>query len=627
MIVYTNNKKSFLQDIKDGVIADRLDSLFYSLQIEEESLAEYNSWKASLPVMAHIISDHRIDDEVQVALEYQIPLTSKRIDFMIAGSNGTQDNIVIVELKQWESCQAISRDNVVSVFTGGEVRVVDHPSHQAYLYAKFIQNFNTSISKNDIGLIPCAYLHNFKEKNRNSICHQKYKGAIDDAPVFLKEDSEKFSSYIAQYISKPSNKDLFKIIDKGKLKPSKTLQETVGKILNGNDEFDMIDEQQVAYATVLKLVQNSLENESKHVIIVQGGPGTGKSVIAINLLAKLVNKGYSCAYVTKTGAPRYTFSQGLIQGRHKIGYLKGLFKSSGTFYNVPLNTYTCLLADEAHRLNKKSVKRSGSGKYYNVGENQIKEIINASKISVFFLDEDQIVTMKDIGTIKEIKEQAGELGAIVHCNNSLKLTSQFRCNGSDGYIAFLNDVLQIQRTANRSSFNINYDIRVFDDAVTMRETLRKYNSNNKARMIAGYCYPWISDKDKSKMDIILRGGFEAQWNFNTNSFATDKNSFEQVGCIHSTQGLEFDYVGVIVGLDMKYNGGKVITDYKQRYLERDKTIANVHTLEDIQLADKIIRNTYKTLLSRGQKGCFIYCEDTELRNYIKKRLEFVKQGR
>ena len=618
MIVYSGSKYAFQRDAINGVIASRLDGLFSTLGIGRESYAEFNSWKASLPRMALIVSDRRIDDNVQVALEYQIPLTSKRVDFMVAGSDGSHDNVVIVELKQWESCQATSRENVVKAFTGGALRDVAHPSQQAYSYAKLIEHFNESVRENQIGLIPCAFLHNYKEATRGELCHPKYQEAIADAPIFLEQDGAALSDFIAKFVSKPSNKQLFEIIEHGKLKPSKSLQDTVGSVLNGNEEFDMIDEQQVAYATVLKLVERSIVDDTKHVIIVEGGPGTGKSVIAINLLAKIINNGYSCVYVTKNGAPRYTFSQSLTKGRHKVSFLKGLFKGSGCFYDVPKDTFSCIIADEAHRLNLKS------GMYGNLGENQVKEIINAAKISVFFVDEDQIVTMKDIGTVKEIKKQAEALGAIVHHGNSLKLTSQFRCNGSDGYIAFLDDMLQIRHTANDRYFDGDYDIRVFDDPCEMREELRKRNGNNKARMIAGYCYPWVSDKDKSKVDIVLSNGFKAQWNFDTNQFATDENSFDQVGCIHSTQGLEFDYVGIIIGLDLQYHNGRVVTDYKQRYLKRDKSISGVATAEDEKIADRIIRNTYKTLLSRGQKGCYVFCEDPELRTYIKQRLEMVR---
>ena len=611
MIVYSGTKSSFRKDTINGVIADRIDSLFTKFGIARESLAEFNSWKNSLPQMSNIISDTRIDDDVQVALEYQIPLTSKRVDFMVGGNDGSKDNIVIIELKQWTECTALSRENLVRAFTGGSLRDVVHPSQQAYSYAKFIEHFNESVRENEIGLIPCAYLHNYKEEKRGQICNPLYTEAIKDAPVFLQQDGTKLQDFIAKYVNQKSSKKLFEIVENGKLKPSVSLQSVVGKVLNGNEDFIMIDEQQVAYATVLKLVENSIKDDSKHTIIVQGGPGTGKSVIAINFLAKIINNKYSCVYVTKNSAPRFVFSESLIKGKHTLGFLKNLFKGSGSFVDVPKDTYDCILADEAHRLMLKS------GIYGNLGENQIKEIINAAKISVFFIDEDQVVTTKDIGSIAEIKRQAEALGSVVHCDENLVLVSQFRCNGSDGYIAFLDNILQIRKTANTPLFDIDYDIRIFDDPCEMREALRLKNTNNKARMIAGYCYPWNSQHDKTKIDIALPGGFEAQWNFDTNSFATGANSFDQVGCIHSTQGLEFDYAGVIIGLDMKYRDGKVITDYRER-ARSDKSIIGVKTDADRKQADRIIRNTYKTLLSRGQKGCYVYCQDKALAEYFKK---------
>ncbi|MBQ3829572.1 MAG: DUF2075 domain-containing protein [Spirochaetales bacterium] len=613
MIVYSGSKKQFSRDAINGVIAGKVDSLLVKYGIPRASQSQFNAFSNSLPRIALVIENSKIDDDVQVAIEYQIPLTSKRVDLMIAGSDGIRDNVVIVELKQWENCSPTQRENVVKTFTGGAERDVAHPSQQAFSYAKLIENYNEDVRINKIGLIPCAYLHNFKESNRKNICNKQYNEIIKDAPVFLQEDGLKLSSYIAKYVREASNKKLFDIIENGKLLPSKSLQEEVGRVLNGNTEFEMIDEQQVAYATVLKLVEKSIDSEEKHTIIVQGGPGTGKSVIAINLLAKILNNSFSCAYVTKTSAPRYTFQNSLIKGKHSLSYLKGLFKSSGSFVDTPNNTFSCLIVDESHRLKEKS------GRYSNYGENQIKEIINAAKVSVFFIDEDQIVSCQDIGSIEEIKKQAKACGSKVYHSESLKLTSQFRCNGSDGYLAFLDDVLQIRRTANGSFFDMDYDVRVFDDALKMKEELRKLNGNNKARMIAGYCYPWKSKNDKRQTDIVLPGGFMAQWNFTTDQFASDPDSFEQVGCIHSTQGLEFEYVGIIVGLDLRYENGTVITDYTKRD-KGDATIRGLRTGRNNGFADRIIRNTYKTLLSRGQKGCFIYCQDTELGKYIKERI-------
>ncbi|MCR5457617.1 MAG: DUF2075 domain-containing protein [Clostridiales bacterium] len=611
MIVYEGNKRTFIEDVSNGVMVRKIEEMFNKLGIRKEQQAEMNSWKNSLPRMGNIISDSRIDDDVDVAVEYQIPFTSCRVDFMVAGQNEKSDNVVVIELKQWETCQATPIDNVVNAFTGGANRNVPHPSQQVYSYAKLIQNFNESIQEENIDMIPCAYLHNYEEKNRGEICNPRYNEIIKLAPVFLMEDGKQLKDFLAEYVSKPSNKKLFEIIDHGKLKPSKSLQSAVGSILNGKQEFELIDEQMVAYSTILKLVQNSIDSDEKHTVIVKGGPGTGKSVIAINLLTKILNNGYSCCYVTKNSAPRAAFSQTLIKGNYSLSYLKGLFKGSGSFTDTPNNAFDCIITDEAHRLNEKS------GLFANKGENQIKEIIKSSKISVFFVDEDQIVTTKDIGRVDEIKAWARLLGSKVHQNESLELKSQFRCNGSDGYIAFLDDVLEIRETANYNFFDLNYDIRVFDNPNEMKEELRKKNTNNKSRMIAGYCYPWNSKDDKSQYDIFLEYGFKAQWNFTTDRFAIDPDSFEQVGCIHSTQGLEFDYVGIIIGLDLRYVNGHVITDR----FKRAKTDASIKGLNgNNSLGDRIIRNTYKTLLSRGQKGCFIYCEDKALSKYLRQRL-------
>ena len=610
MIVYSGTKSSFQKDVINGIIASKIESLFKEFGIGHGSYAEFNSWKNSLPQMALILADSRIDDNVQVAIEYRIPLTSKRVDFMVGGNNGISDNVVITELKQWETCKTTSKENIVNAFTGGAEREVVHPSQQAYSYAKLIENFNETVRDEKVNLIPCVFLHNFKEENRYAICDSRYQEAINDAPLFLQEDGNKFQDFLVKFVSKASNKKLFDIVEYGKLKPSKSLQDSIGRIMDGKSEFELVDEQQVAYATILKLVENTIGNNEKHTIIVKGGPGTGKSVIAINLLAKIINNNYSCVYVSKNSAPRAAFSSTLTKGKHSVSYLRGLFKGSGSFYNVPNNTFDCILCDEAHRLNAKS------GLFSNLGENQIKEIITASKISVFFIDEEQIISTKDIGTINEIKKWAKALNSTIHYNQSLELKSQFRCNGSDGYLAFLDNLLEIRETANYD-YDLDYDIRVFDDPNEMREELRKTNIHNKSRMIAGYCYPWNSKKDKKLYDIILKNGFAAQWNFSTDQFALDENSFEQVGCIHSTQGLEFEYVGIIIGKDLRYVDGRVITDRKMR-AKTDATIKGLNG--DEELGDKIIRNTYKTLLTRGQKGCFIYCEDKSLSDYIKEKL-------
>jgi len=622
MLVYSGSKKNFDDDIRSGCIADVIKRSLYDHGIYDDNESEYTAWENSLVKMQEVLDEKQFSGDLQVAVEYEIPQTSKRVDFLIAGEDdNSKKNVVVVELKQWEEAHHTENNGIVSAFTGGMMRSVAHPSYQAYSYAKTIENFCATVQDEHISLFPCAYLHNYKTSRRSELTYPIYSEILDESPIFIKNEEEKLRRFISKYVKKGTKEDLLLSIDHGKIRPSKALQDVLVNMIKGSDEFVLIDEQKVAYEIIKEKVKDALAGHGKYTIVVEGGPGTGKSVVAIRLLTELVsNMKLNACYATKNSAPRNVYFDKLKQGKFKLNYVKNLFKSTGIFIDSEPGDFDCILVDEAHRLNEKS------GVFSNKGENQIKEIINAAKVSVFFLDEDQIVTAKDIGSMEEIKKWAARGGSRVIAGDDLHLTSQFRCNGSTGYIAFLDDLLGIRKTANAREFDMDFDIRVFDDPLEMRETLRGMNSiNNKARMVAGYCYDWITKKsnDFTVYDIELPGGFKAQWNFsNTNTWAIDNDSFNQVGCIHTSQGLEFDYVGVIIGRDLRYESGKVITDFRKRSKD-DKSLNGLKGDKSQEAAakmDRIIRNTYRTLMTRGQKGCYIYCEDEELSRYMKKRI-------
>lgn len=618
MIIYTGTLREFSNQVILGRIADSIEECFRMHNFNHNNNAEYRSWTNSLNVMNNVLCNNSgIDQDIRVAIEYQIPLTSKRVDFLISGKDeNDKSNVIIVELKQWETCEKTTKENLVTTFVGGCNRTVTHPCYQAYSYAKTIESFNESVREKEISLLPCAFCHNFKDNSEEEIRSIRYDTAIQLAPLFLKGDALLLRDFVKKYIKRPDNGEILYTIENGKIKPSIALQDALSSLMKGNKVFTMIDEQQVAYATIKELVESYMNDNQKHTVIVEGGPGTGKSVIAINLLTYFLNKGLNTHYITKNQNPRDVFVAQLVKDDFKKSYINSLFKGSGSYIGVKKNAFDCLLVDEAHRLRLKS------GLFCNLGESQIKEIINASKVSVFFIDENQVVTTQDYGSIKAIKDAAAELYSIVHCGEDLVLSSQFRCNGSDGYLAFLDNLLGIKETANIDLIGLDYDLEVFDDPNKMREKLRIKNlEKNKARMLAGYCYNWISKKDINLFDINLENGFKAQWNFsNTTTRAIDKDSFEQVGCIHTSQGLEFDYVGVIIGKDLVYDGNKVITNMDER-AKTDTSLKGTKTTKNYALADIIIRNTYRTLLSRGQKGCYVYCEDKALAEYIKRFLK------
>ena len=623
MLVYEGIKSGFINDVNLNLIVNKIYEK-YQKYFGRTSDSQLNSWKNSMQYMRGVLDDNEIPDNAGVAIEFNIPTTSKRIDFILSGRDrNKKDSVIIIELKQWENCDAVEgKDGIVSTFTGHAIREVTHPSYQAMSYANLIKDFNETVQLEDIGLHPCAFLHNYVLSEDDPICSSQYQEYIKEAPMFGANDFMKLRSFIKRYILEGDDRETLYKIENGKIRPSKRLQDSLTKMLEGNKEFNMIDEQKVIYEDAIRMAIDTLSANEKNVLVVQGGPGTGKSVLAINLLVELTNRNMTCFYVTKNAAPRAVFRDKL-KGSFKMTYINNLFQGSGQFTEAESNEIDCLIVDEAHRLNAKS------GMFQNLGENQIKEIINASNFSIFFIDEDQKVTLKDIGSVDEIKKYAKELNAGIKI---VELESQFRCNGSDGYLAWLDDVLDIRKTANFDGMDFDYDFRVVDNPNELRKLIEEKNKiNNKSRLVAGYCWDWISSgkNDSNVHDIVIpEYNFEMSWNLgNSQTWAIDPMSVNEVGCIHTCQGLEFDYVGVIIGGDIRYENGKIITDYTKR-AKTDQSLKGINKItkeqgQEVanQIAAKIIKNTYRTLMTRGMKGCYIYCIDKKLQHYFKRKVE------
>jgi DUF2075 family protein len=570
--------------------------------------------------MRNIVDDSEIDDEVRICIEYNIPLTSKRVDFIIAGADKDgKDNVLIVELKQWQKADVVADDMhyCVRTFVANSDRIVCHPSYQAYSYSCFLRNYSQSLTDDNINLIPCAYLHNYQPEYRQTLSNPIYQEWTELAPFFIKNEVGAFSDFVKRYISKKSSKgDLLYLIDHGRLRPTKALQDSLASMVKGNKEFMLLDEQAVCFDMCLKTMNQCLKDRKKRTIIIQGGPGTGKSVLAVNLLMEYINQSLNASYVTKNSAPREAFLKLLSKSdAKKLVNIKQLFRSPFGLSKCDENGYDCLIVDEAHRLVKKMY-----GDWN--GENQVKECINASLLSIFLLDEDQAVTTKDIGSIDEIRYWCEAIGSRLVIKDETKLVSQFRCNGSDSYIQFLDEVLQRHEESIAVDLSeLNFDFKVFDNPNEMRDALREKNrANNKTRMVAGYCYDWNVKHRRGDWDIMLEDNFKAKWNLeNDKVWAINPDSFEEIGCIHTAQGLEFDYVGVFIGKDLTYNPATRLIETHREAISNDDNSSGIRSAAPAK-AHQLILNTYKTLLTRGQKGCYVYCEDAELRDYIKSKL-------
>ena len=618
MIIYHASTSQFIHHALRDDIEDVMSRPYRSATGHGVGPSEMQSWKHSLLEMAKVLGDEEIPDDAGVAIEYQLPQTSKRIDFVITGEDAAaRTKVIIVELKQWSESRRSEKDAIVWARRGGRSgeREGTHPSYQAWSYAAYLQDFNAAVQDGAMALQPCAYLHN--HPRNGEIDHPHYREHIERAPLFLARERAKLQAFIREHVRHGDRRGALYAIENGRIRPSKMLIDSVVGLLQGKPEFVLIDDQKVAHETILQA--DARATLKKQVIIVQGGPGTGKSVIAINLLGALIARKRNVRYVSKNAAPRAVY-EAKLTGSFTKTRISNLFSGSGAFVNNEADSYDTLIVDEAHRLNEKS------GLYRNLGDNQVTELIRSARCTVFFVDDDQRVTLLDIGHTEELRRRGREFGAEI---TELELTSQFRCNGSDGYLAWLDNTLGIRETANPTLDTGEYDFRVFDNPADLHSLVElKNRANNRSRVVAGYCWKWPSKNDAQAWDIELQQfDYRRRWNLDKDGslWIVTPGSVEQVGCIHTCQGLELDYVGVIIGPDLAYRNGRIVSDATER-ASSDQSVKGLKSMLKADpegaraLADAIVKNTYRTLMTRGMKGCYVYCTDAPLADYFRSRL-------
>ena len=616
MIVYRSEKNAFLRDVRRGDIDEVILAQFKAATGHSVAKAEQRSWGNSLQHVANVLDDSAVPDDLGIAVEFLLPLSLKRIDVTIAGHTDTGERrAIIIELKQWETARASPRDAIVLTHVGGRERPEVHPSYQAWSYAAFLRGFNEAVYEESpgIGLQPCAFLHNYKRDSVIDSTH--YEAYLREAPLFAKGEGDKLRDFIRRHIPRGRGNEVLVALENGRIRPSRALADAVTGIVQGRPEFILLDDQKEVFEACLEAARTASPGAPR-VVIVQGGPGTGKSVVAVHLLAALLAKKIFAMYVSKNAAPRHVFVEQLGRLKQDKVKLAGLFTGPDRFLDAPANAVGTLIVDEAHRLTEKV------GFFGNKGEHSIQDLVRAAPCSIFFLDESQQVTWKDIGSRAVISRFAAAHGARLEV---LQLASQFRCAGSDGYLAWIDEVLEIRPTAHQTLAGIPLDFRVFDDVGAMHEAIEAQNTRNKARMVAGYCWPWRSRRNPAAYDIVI-GEYARRWNLTEDGslWIVAPKSVHEVGCIHTCQGLEVEYIGVIIGPDLVMKEGRLQTvpqardrfDKSIKGYKKDLAIDPASAQEKI---DRIIKNTYRTLMTRGMKGCYVYATDPGVREYLRRR--------
>ena len=440
MIIYQNTKAGFIEDVDNNVLQPSLENAF---KAKTGSIpADRSVWASEYAQFSGVLRNAEVADDIQVAIEYHVSSIGRnRIDVLLAGSDGKNDNGLIIELKAWDKADSTEIENMVFAPVGGG-KIKQHPSLQARQYKGMIMRFNQDILEKGVQMHPSAYLFNLRRRTPEPLEDKRYENLLAESRLFLADDVSMLRHYFEELIPKKATNDVLFLLDQGRWRPADELISRVESMLEGNEEFQLIDEQDEAFRIIRHQVLNDVDRTHRHVFVVEGGPGTGKSVIAVRLLAEVLKKKRMAFFVAPNKAFRDALVDSLSKGDRRYREDgEALFKSSWSFHQADYKKderSEILVVDEAHRLKDKA--------YQYKGKSMVEDMVRSARISVFFIDESQRVSWQDSGSIQAIKDAAKKFKAEFH--EPMQLKAQFRCNGSTGYLNWLDDVLQIRPTGN-----------------------------------------------------------------------------------------------------------------------------------------------------------------------------------
>lgn len=626
MLIYQNNTNEFIKDVRENLLAEKMAANFEERFGRKVGTSEFRSWDNSLRLMRDAIEIAELRDSM-IALEYEVPYTQNRIDCLLFGKDASgQPNIALIELKQWEKVETIEatedEGNFVETYTGGGHRIVAHPSEQVRGYRDYLESFICEFENMPkLELFCCAYCHNYKKIDGQGLFAPAFTKLLVDFPIYSKSDLKDFSNKLNSLLKQGDGFEIFNRFMHSRIAPSKKLLENVAKVISEEDSFSLLNEQLVAKNLIWSKVTKAKKTREKSVIIVHGGPGTGKSVIAVNILAQAAKKRMKVFY----GCKSKPFIEGLksLVGKGGRELFSNLYRFVPT--KIKENDIDLLLVDEAHRVEKTSNHQ------YTKPEDrtdmpQIEQLMRCSKVCVFFIDDKQIVRSQEIGSTALIKGHAEKLGSSV---SEVTLETQFRCMGSNNYIDWIESALGYCKEEKILSKSEQFDFKIMESPHTLYKFLseKEKEKPNSARLVAGFCWPWsVPNADGSLVKDVVVGDFAMPWETKDGGkvlpgipkwyeWAYKTKGIEQVGCIYTVQGFEFDYIGVIVGPDLRYDAS-----LNRLVGEKIKTADSVLRRSG-ESFDTCVRNIYRVLLTRGMKGCYVYFVDKEVEAFFRSRLE------
>jgi DUF2075 family protein/DNA replication protein DnaC len=626
MKLYAGTTEQFRADAQMHRIAEKLRAEYTAQIGHRPSPNEVASWQNSLMALSMLVDQAALNDH-GIILEYQLGNTSRRLDAMLTGHAATSaENAVVVELKQWSdgSIGPSTADNCVELYVGKQVRRVLHPSVQVGGYQQWLLDNHSVFYETDaVALTAVSYLHNLQFDADGELWADRHAEALHRNPLYTGDQSTELAEFLNHHLSAGEGNGVMARVLESTYRPSRKLLEHVAAMIKANSEFVLLDEQRVAFESVLAAARDGYHDAKKSVVLVQGGPGTGKSIIALHLVGELAKRGFNAMHAT--GSKAFTENMRRVVGA-RAG--QSQFNYFNQFGNADANDVDVLILDEAHRLRETSASRF-TPKEKRTDLPQVDELIQAAKTTVFFIDDFQTVRPNEVGSTQRILEAAERNGADV---STFELETQFRLAGSKAFLQWVDGMLGLAETINPTwdADRETFDFRIVDSVEQLDALIRsKADEGHSARMTAGFCWPWSNpNPDGTLAPDVKVGPWEMPWNARpdagrlapgippSNFWASDPNGLNQVGCVYTAQGFEFDYVGVIWGRDLRWDPATNdwIGDPSHSY-DRPVKSAPRDRFTDL------VKRTYRVLLTRGLMGCYLHFEDEGTRDNVLTRIE------
>lgn len=589
-------------------------------------VSELRSWELSLPPFLADLQ-HAGLGHVEVLLEHKLPYTPKRVDALLCGVHPKtrKPSYVLVELKQWTNAVSAG-DDLVYVPQYGSQPVL-HPAEQVRRYCQQLVDFTPMLANGHGGVWGLAYLHNAGASGWRL---SRYR--IDEfGQLYTRDERQQFLDKLTTLLdidpatAAGAGRAADELLDAYTL-PSKQLLRHAADEIRDREQFVLLDEQEVAYKIVEQSVSRADRENTKTVVIVIGGPGSGKSVIALSLLGDLSRKGRSVLHATGSSSFTNTLRKIVVGSRSTRA--QQMFVYFNTFIGEPPNSLDVILCDEAHRIRETSVNRFTKAEKRATAKRQVQELIDVARTPVFLLDEQQVVRPGEMGTEADIRAAAEKAGCRVEV---VRLAGQYRCGGSQKYDEWVLRLLGLTALEPVAWSELIHDTdeTYVVAALPSPEKLESWllasrpESGDTARIAAGYCWRWsdpvLVDGTKALVDDVVIGDWRRPWNAKpekpvpnvpaSHFWASDTRGFGQVGCIYTAQGFEYDWSGVIFGDDFVRRDGHWVARRDRSF---DSQVKKASELE----FPALVRNTYKVLLTRGMKATAMFSTDPETHDFL-----------